>query len=246
MTNAVNPEPRYLQSGDTALVVQFGEQIDARVSGLVLALAQRVADAAIPGVVELVPTFRSLMVHYDPLRLTQQALKGRLAPMLQGLEAAEQAGRRWRIPTCYDESVGLDLAEVAQRTGLTVPQVVERHSATTYHVYMVGFLPGFPYLGGLPKELELPRRENPRLKVPRGSIAIAMAMTGVYTLESPGGWHILGRTPVPLWDLARDPPAPLAAGDKVMFQPIPLGTYEALLRQADAGKLWLEAEVQHA
>ena len=238
----MNPEPRYLHSGDTALVVEFGQHIDARVSGLVLALAQRVAGSAIPGVVELVPTFRSLMVHYDPLQLTQQALKARLAPMMESLEAAEQEGRHWRIPTCYDESVGLDLAEVAQRTGMTVPQVIERHSTTTYHVYMVGFLPGFPYLGGLPKELELPRRENPRVKVPQGSIAIAMAMTGVYTLESPGGWHILGRTPVPLWDINRDPPAPIAAGDKVMFQPIPLDRYEALLRQADAGDLWLTPE----
>ncbi len=238
----MNPEPRYLHSGDTALVVEFGEHIDARVSGLVLALAQRVAGAAIAGVVELVPTFRSLMVHYDPLQLTQQALKARLGALLRGLEAAEQEGRHWRVPTCYDGSVGLDLAEVAQRTGMTVPQVIECHSAPTYHVYMVGFLPGFPYLGGLPKQLELPRRENPRLKVPQGSIAIAMAMTGVYTLESPGGWHILGRTPVPLWDIRRDPPAPIAAGDKIKFQPIPLAEHEALLRRAAEGKLWLEPE----
>jgi inhibitor of KinA len=229
------PEPRYLPSGDTALVVEFGSSIDARVSGLVLALSRRLTEAGIAGVVEVVPTFRSLMVHYDPLALPQADLRRRLAPLLEGLEAVELPGRRWRIPTCYDTSVGLDLAEVAQRTGLTIPQLVERHSSTVFHIYMMGFLPGFPYLGGLPAELELPRRDNPRLKVPRGSVAITMAMSCIYTLESPGGLHILGRTPVPLWDLRRNPPALLAAGDTVMFQPISLGEYEALSVRAATG-----------
>ena len=173
-----------------------------------LALAHRLEDAAIPGVVEAVPTFRSLLVHYDPLRLKQAELKRRLAPLLDGLEAAESAGRHWRIPACYDPSLGLDLADVAGRTGLSPAQVVERHSATTFHVYMMGFLPGLPYLGGLPPEFNLPRRENPRIKLPSGSIAVAMAMTVIYPLESPGGWHILARTPAPLWDMALAPARP--------------------------------------
>jgi len=240
----VNPEPRYLHSGDTALVVEFGEQIDARVSGLVLALAQRVADAAIAGVVELVPTFRSLMVHYDPVRLGHADLKGRLAPLVLGLQAAELAGRRWRIPACYDESLGLDLADVAGRIGVSPNEVIEQHSAATLHVYMMGFLPGLPYLGGLPPEFGLPRRENPRIKVPAGSIAVAMAMTVIYPLESPGGWHILARTPVPLWDMRRDPPALFAAGDKIVFEPVSLAEYEALLARAAAGDLDLAPEVQ--
>ena len=126
----------------------------------------------------------------------------------------------WRIPACYDPSLSPDLAEVATRTGLTPQQVAERHSAVTYHVYMVGFLPGYPYMGDLPAELALPRRENPRTKVPPGSIAIATTLTAVYTLESPGGWHLIGRTPAPLWDLRRDRPVVLQAGDKVVFRPI--------------------------
>ena len=138
------------------------------------------------------------MVHYDPLQLSHADLQHAIAPLLQGLEAAEIAGRRWRIPACYDESLGLDLADVAQRTGLSVAQVVERHSQSGQLVYMMGFLPGLPYLGGLPPEFALPRRENPRVKVPRGSVAVAMAMTVVYPQESPGGWHILARTPAPL------------------------------------------------
>jgi KipI family sensor histidine kinase inhibitor len=236
------PEPRYLQCGDTALVVEFGDRVDQHLSGLVLALAHRLEDAAIAGVVEAVPTFRSLMVHYDPLRLSHKQLKDRLAPLLRGLEAAEAAGRRWRIPACYDESLGLDLVEVAGRIGLSTAEVVKRHSATTFHVYMMGFLPGLPYLGGLPKEFELPRRENPRIKLPAGSIAVAMAMTVIYTLESPGGWHIVGRTPAPLWDMRRDPPALLAAGDKVTFEPVSLAEYEALLAKAAAGALELKPD----
>jgi KipI family sensor histidine kinase inhibitor len=233
---------RFLASGDTALVIEFGNRVDQRVSGLVLALARRIANAAIPGVIEMVPTFRSLMVHYDPLALTQAELGRRLAPMLDGLEAMGGGGRRWRIPACYDESLGLDLAEVAGRMGLSPAQVVERHSATTFHVYMMGFLPGLPYLGGLPPEFELPRRENPRIKVPKGAVAVAMAMTVIYPLESPGGWHILARTPVPLWDMAADPPALLDAGDKVRFEPVPLARYEALLAEAAAGRLRLLPE----
>lgn len=238
------PEPRFLHSGDTALVVEFGDRIDGALSGLVLALARRLAGAAIPGVVEMVPTFRSLMVHYDPLQLKQAELKRRLAPLLEGLEAAESAGRRWCIPACYDESMGLDLADVARRTGLTTRQVVERHSATTFHVYMMGFLPGLPYLGGLPPEFNLPRRENPRIRLPSGSIAVAMAMTVIYPLESPGGWHILARTPAPMWDMRRNPPALLAAGDKVMFQPVSLEEYETLLARAGAGDLRLVPDGQ--
>jgi len=230
------PRFRFLPSGDTALVVEFGDRVDSALSGHVVALTQKLHDLAVAGIVELVPTFRSLMVHYDPVRLSQAELKARVAPLIDGMTAAEQVGRHWRIPVCYDESLGPDLAGVAARTGLSVAQVIERHSGPTHHVYMMGFLPGLPYLGGLPAEFDLPRRENPRLKVPRGAVAVAMAMTVVYPLESPGGWHLLGRTPVPLWNLSRDPPAIFDAGDKVRFAPISLGEYEALLAKAAEGK----------
>jgi KipI family sensor histidine kinase inhibitor len=235
---------RLLASGDTALVIEFGDRVDLRLSGLVVALAHRLGEAAIPGVVEMVPTFRSLMVHYDPVVLPQAELKRRLSPLLEGLEAAGSGGRHWRIPACYHESLGLDLLEVARRMGMSPAEVVARHSATTFHVYMMGFLPGLPYLGGLPPEFGLPRRENPRIKVPKGAIAVAMSMTVIYPLESPGGWHILARTPVPLWDMGADPPALLDAGDKVVFEPIALARYEALLAEAAAGSLRLLPEGQ--
>ncbi len=240
------PEIRLLSCGDTALAVEFGDTIDRHVSALVLALSERLAAARIPGLGELVPTFRSLTIYYDPCVLSQAELKEKLRPLLGGLEAAKGAGRLWRIPACYHASLAPDLAEVAGRTGLMPEEVAGRHSATTYHVYMVGFLPGYPYMGDLPPELALPRRENPRTKVPPGSIAIATTLTAVYTLESPGGWHLIGRTPLPLWDLRRDPPAVLAPGDNVRFESISLDTYEALAAQAAAGTFRLEPEAQPA
>jgi KipI family sensor histidine kinase inhibitor len=233
--------PRFLPAADTALAVEFGAEVDRRVSALVLAFAARVKAAAIAGIVELVPTFRSLLIHYDPLAISQAELKQRLVPLLSGLTAAASGARLWRIPVCYHESLAPDLAEVAHRTGLAPDRVVEQHSAVTYHVYMVGFLPGYPYLGDLPPELALPRRDCPRTNVPAGSVAIATTLTAVYALESPGGWHLIGRTPAPLWDLRRDPPAMLAAGDQVSFEPIPLDAYNALAARSAAGEFRLQA-----
>jgi inhibitor of KinA len=238
----MNHSTRFLPSGDTALVVELGDRVDRRVSALVLTLAARVKAAGLAGIVEVVPTFRSLMIHYDPLAVSQSELTARLEPLLPGLDAADSPGRNWRLPVCYHERLAPDLAEVAGRAGLSPAEVVERHSAVTYHVYMVGFLPGYPYLGDLPPELALPRRDSPRTAVPAGSVAIATTLTAVYALESPGGWHLIGRTPAPLWDLRRDPPAMLAAGDRVLFEPVSLGDYHALANRASAGELRLEPE----
>ena len=238
------PDVKLLSNGDTALAVEFGERIDRGTSERVLALHDRLARAALPGVVELLPTFRSLMVHYDPVRTSRTELWRRIGPLLAGLEGARPATRRWTIPVCYDPAFALDLEEVATRTSLTPAEVIEHHSATTYHVYMIGFLPGYPYMGDLPARLALPRRENPRTQVPAGSVAIATTMTAVYTLESPGGWHILGRTPAPLWNRHRNPPAVLTPGDKVRFAPVGRDEFERLAKQADAGELDLAPEAK--
>ena len=235
-------QPRLLPNGDTALAVEFGERIDRGTSERVLALHDRLASARLPGVVELLPTFRSLMVHYDPVRTSRAEIRRRIEPLLAGLEGVRPAVRRWTIPVCYDPAFALDLEEVAARTSLAPAEVIEHHSATTYHVYLVGFLPGYPYMGDLPARLALPRRENPRTQVPAGSVAIATTMTAVYTLESPGGWHILGRTPAPLWNRHRNPPAVLAPGDKVRFAPVGRDEFERLAARAAAGELALEAE----
>jgi KipI family sensor histidine kinase inhibitor len=234
-------KPRLAPNGDTALAVEFGERIDRATSERVLALHDRLARARLPGVVELLPTFRSLMVHYDPAQTSHAELARAIGPLLDRLEGVRPAARRWTIPVCYDPDFALDLEEVATRTSLTPAEVIEHHSSTLYHVYMIGFLPGYPYMGDLPARLALPRRENPRTQVPAGSVAIATTMTAVYTLASPGGWHILGRTPAPLWSKRRDPPAVLAPGDKVRFAPIDRDEFERLAGLAESGALELES-----
>src|ERR1700682_1259841 len=176
------PDYRVLHAGDTALVVEFGESIDRRLSTWVLALARRLNDARLDGIVETVPTFRSLMVHYDPLVLPTAALTARIADLMQGLNVTEQAGRLWRLPACYDARLGLDLDDVAARTGLAAAQGIERHSAVTYHVYMLGFLPGQAYMGDVPAELTLARRETPRLKIPAGAPAVGRTVRCVFSV----------------------------------------------------------------
>jgi KipI family sensor histidine kinase inhibitor len=226
---------RLLPAGDTALVVEFGDRIDRGLNSLVLALARCLEEAKIAGVIECVPTFRSLMVHYEPMVLPHAALAVRIGKLMQGLRPTEATRRQWRLPVCYHDSVAPDLAEVAAKTHLTPAQVVERHSGVTYHVYMLGFLPGQPYLGDLPAELALPRRPSPRMKIPAGSVAIATTLTSIFPLETPCGWHLIGRCPVPLWD--RRPGGLLQPGDQVGFAPISLREYEDLLPRAADGSL---------
>jgi inhibitor of KinA len=228
---------RLLAAGDTALSVEFGDGVDRGISALVLALARRIAEAKIGGIVECVPTFRSLMIYYDPLLLPYAALTARIVKLTQDLRPGETAGRSWRLPVCYDESVAPDLADVAARTGLTPAQVIERHSTVGYHVYMLGFLPGQPYLGDVAAELALPRRQSPRMKIAAGSVAIAMRMTCIFPAQTPCGWHLIGRCPVPLWDFARGAAAPLLQpGDTVGFTPVSLREYEDLRARAAGGE----------
>jgi len=237
------PRPaRFLTAGDTALVVEFGDQVDRAVSDRVIALAEAVAARAIPGVVELVPTFRSLMVHYDPLRVGHDELEAAISPLLGEVGAIEHRDRLFTLPVSYGGVLGPDLEEVAERTGLAPAEVIRLHSAVTYHVYAIGFLPGYPYMGDGPQELSLPRRETPRLRVPMGSVCIAFRQTGIYSLESPAGWHLLGRTPVRLFDIRREKPVLLAPGDKVRFEPVSVDDYQRLAEEAAAGRLEIQPD----
>ncbi|HJQ64623.1 MAG TPA: 5-oxoprolinase subunit PxpB [Burkholderiales bacterium] len=234
---------RFLSSGDTALVVEFGERIDRALNERVLRLNAAVRAARIPGIVETVPTFRSLMVHYDPLITANAAIKAAIERLLDhGAGTARQA-RRWRIPACYSVHHGPDLEDVAQRTGLETAEVIRLHSATRYQVYMVGFSPGFPYMGDLPQPLALPRRTDPRVRVPVGSIAIAAGMTAIYPVESPGGWHLIGATPVRMFELGAPQPALLAPGDEVNFEPVDEREYDAIQAAVAAGAYPLACEV---
>lgn len=230
MTTASDPYPRFLPNGDTALTVEFGAAIDRAIAARVVTLSRRLAAADVDGLVETVPTFRSLIVHFDPDRVASSALEERVTALLPDLDETSAGTRLWTIPACYDAAVAPDLQDVGARTGLTGTQITECHAAETYFVYMIGFLPGYPYLGDVPEPLVLPRREDPRTRVPPGSLAIAQTMSAVYTIESPGGWHIIGRTPAPLFDAETEPPARLAPGDLVRFEPVSI---EALSRLED-------------
>lgn len=235
-------ETRLLASGDTVLVLEFGDTIDWRISRRVNALDRRLRRAPIAGVVETVPTFRSLAVHYDPDTISFDALGEQLCAMAEAVEAGEDRTRLWRIPGCYDAEFGPDLQAVGEKAGLTPDQVVECHASHAYIVYMMGFLPGFPYMGNVPDAIALPRLETPRTRVPKGSIAIATSMTAVYTLESPGGWHILGRTPIRFFDVADPSPALLSPGDKVIFEPVSRDVFERITAQVAAGEYALTPE----
>ena len=235
---------RVLPAGDTALVVEFGDRIDRRLNAMVLALAQCLDEAKIDGIVETVPTFRSLTVHYEPLIVPFTVLSARIARLMHGLRTSENAGRVWRLPACYDASLAPDLDDVAAHTNLKPAQVIERHSAGSYHVYMLGFLPGQAYMGDLAPELALPRRQSPRMKIPAGSLAIAMTMTSIFPQETPCGWHLIGRSPVSLWGQRAGALALLRPADEVSFAPVSLREYEDLRAKAAEGRLSIEPVVR--
>ena len=225
---------RFLPCGDTALTVEFGERIDRGVSETVLRLTARVREATFPGVVETVPTFRSLTVHYDPLATSAAILIPGIGALVDGARDEAVPSRLWRIPACYATNHAPDLADVARRTGLSTDEIIRLHGGIRFHVYMLGFAPGYPYMGDLPAAMALPRRTDPRTRVPAGSIAIAGTMTAIYPVESPGGWHLIGATPIRLFDARRSRPALFKPGDAVRFEPI--GAREFAAIQADVAR----------
>jgi inhibitor of KinA len=230
---------RVLPAGDTALVVDFGERVDRRLNATVLSLARNIDAAGIDGITETVPTFRSLLIHYDPLVLSAASLMALIDRNMQELTSREITGQVWHLPVCYDSQFAIDLDDVARRASLATQRLVERHCAPTYHVYMLGFLPGQAYMGENPPELVLDRLETPRTRIPAGSLAIAGAMSCVFPMQTPCGWHVIGRCPIALWDKA-SASALLAPGDKVLFVPVSMREYERLARRAAEGTLRLE------
>jgi KipI family sensor histidine kinase inhibitor len=208
--------------GEGALLVTLGDEIDPILNARVHRLAATVPRQAPWGVP--VPGYASLLVPFDPARITEAraaaALSDLVAEAMAAEVAADEDGPLVEIPVHYGGSDGQDLPEVAERLARSEREVIELHAGTTYRVYLLGFAPGFAYLGRLPAELALPRRPEPRTRVPAGSVAIAERQTAVYPAESPGGWHLIGRTDVPLWNPAAEPPAVLGAGMRVRFVPV--------------------------
>ena len=233
---AVLSPPRILPSGDAAITVEFSRTIDAEANRRVLALDRLVAAEALAGVTETVPTYRSLLVHYDPLQVGYEALGEKLTELaLQPLPEAA-AARRWRIPVAYGGENGIDLEDVAKALNITPDEVVKRHVGGDYKVAMIGFTPGWSYLSGLPDSMQMSRRQNPRLLTPAGTISIGGIQTGVQCLAGPSGWHLLGRTAVRTYQLGRDPIFLLEPGDAITFSAVDEKTFAEQDRAAEAGE----------
>ena len=235
--------PRLAPAGEAALVLELGARVDAGLNRRVHALAR--ALAKYPELVDLAPGNVSLLVAYDPARLDYDRVAGLVRAELAALprRLASRAPLR-ELPTAYGGEYGPDLPAVARRLGLTEEEVVRLHAGRLYRVYLLGFAPGYAYLGELPGQLALPRLATPRLAVPAGSVAIAGRQTGIYSVTSPGGWHVLGRTPVRLFDPTREPPTYLAPGDRVRFVPIAAADFSAVEAAGEAPPACLDPAIE--
>lgn len=233
--------PRYLPAGESALVVEFGRTIDPAAERQVQALDAALAAAPIDGVRETVPTYRSLMLHFDPRRLTVPALVAAIEA-LDPAAAPRTAAKRWRIPACYDPPFDEDLAEVATLLGMPPEHVAALHADTPYSVVMYGFAPGFCYLGGLDPSLSASRRVTPRAPAPAGALTIAGGQAMIASVAMPTGWYMLGRTPVRTFDADRDPVFPLSVGDSIRFERIDAARFAALAAEEAAGRSTLREE----
>jgi len=244
--------PRLLALGDAAWTVEFGRDISVATNARVMGLAQQVAqqrqhNAVFATVTDVVPAFASITVHFNPLDTDSEALGQQLLALAHEDSAHILKGRTWQLPVCFDPAFAPDLPRLAQARSLTEDDVIQQLLATPFRVYMIGFQPGFPYMGGLPAELTLPRLATPRARVPARSLAVAGEMCAVYPWDSPGGWNLLGRTPVRLFDLQHThQPAMLAAGDVVRWHAIKRDEYQHLLTQCQCGALARESFLQRA
>ncbi len=236
MDQPAQSQPRILPSGDAALVVEFGRTIDDAVNARVLALDDAVAGANIPGVLETVPTYRSLLVHYDPLAVDFATLSGRLVALASEPGAARDHARHWRVPVAYGGEYGADLDDVARTLGRSVDDVVRLHTAPVYRVAMIGFTPGWSYLSGMDPALAISRRQSPRVTTPAGTISIGGVQAGIQCIAGPSGWHLLGCTPVRTYHPHRNPMFLLEPGDSVTFFSIDPKDYPAMVRAAEAGE----------
>jgi 5-oxoprolinase (ATP-hydrolysing) subunit B len=237
---ALPSPPRILPSGDAAITVEFSRTIDTEANRRVLALDRILAREAVAGVIETVPTYRSLLVHYDPLQIGFDALGAKLTALAQLPMPPTTNGRRWRIPVTYGGEHGIDLDDVATKLGMTTEEIIARHVACDYRVAMIGFTPGWSYLSGLEPSLQMPRRQNPRLLTPAGTISIGGVQTGVQCLAGPSGWHLLGRTAVRTYQLHRNPIFLLEPGDAVTFAAVDAKTFAEQDRAAELGEIVAE------
>ena len=213
--------PRIMPTGDRALTVELGNEIDEKINARLMSFIRMLEDEKIKGIEEYVPSFRAVLIHYNPSILTYEKLSAIVCRELEKpvTEVAHHK-RIVKVPVCYDREYGPDIEDVAKHAGMSVDEVIKLHTATPYLVYMLGFQPGFPYLGGLDERLHTPRLETPRVKLEAGSVGIGGGQTGIYPMESPGGWRIIGVTPVRCYNPDKDIPIPYMAGDYIKFEAV--------------------------
>jgi len=235
MGSSLYERPVFRIAGDRGLLVEYGDAIEPAINRKVRSMAVAMGREPVSGVVEFIPTYRSVIIIYDPLatdpsRLEKDllALEGRLSDIeIPPPDTVE-------IPVCYGGEFGPDIDTVAEGHGLTLDDVIEIHTGSTYLVYMIGFTPGYPFLGGLDERLHTPRRATPRTFVPAGSVGIANAQTGIYSIDSPGGWQLIGKTPIKLFEPEKKNPFLLKAGDLLKFKPISVEEYKRLAEGGEA------------
>lgn len=212
---------KILTAGDASLLIEFGKEISPEINSKITGVVQLMKEQHIEGVVDVIPAFCSLLINYDPRVISYDEITKRMKRILKmDVRAGETKKRVFEIPVCYGGKYGPDLGFIAENAGLTEEEVIKIHSSRDYLIYMLGFLPGFCYLGGLDERIHTPRLANPRIKISAGSVGIGGSQTGIYPLDSPGGWQLMGMTPVKTYDPNREIPILLSAGDYIRFVPI--------------------------
>lgn len=233
-------QARFLPMGDCALVMEFANEISKEVNARIRQTTKAIEK--IEGVIEVLPTYRSITIFYRPDQIAYDELVTKLQTIKEGNEEGDSLSRRIEIPTVYGGEYGPDLAYVAQHASLSEEEVIRIHTGTDYLVYMLGFSPGFTYLGGLDERIATPRLKSPRVKIPAGSVGIAGSQTGMYPSESPGGWQLIGRTPLKLYDPAKEPPVFIQAGDYIRYVAITESEYAEIEEQVTTGRFQVKME----
>ena len=220
--------------GDSALLIQFKQQILPEVNEKVTGLLQQIREEKMEGIVDMIPAFCSLLIQYDSRIIRYETLKEKIERLISTKREVKKGKRKIiEIPVCYGGVFGPDIETVGRHAGITQEEVVKRHTSRDYLIYMLGFLPGFCYLGGLDERLATPRLANPRIKIPAGSVGIGGLQTGIYPVASPGGWQLIGRTPVKTYDTGREHPILFEAGDYIRFVPVSQKAYAAIQKEVD-------------
>lgn len=222
-------DTRILTAGDSALLVEFGKEISPEINQRISAVVQLMKEQHIEGLVDMIPAFCSLLINYDPRVISYEEIRERVERLIK-VDIKSENGKKkvFEIPVCYGGEYGQDLANIAAHAGLSEEEVIEIHSSQDYLIYMLGFLPGFTYLGGLDERIHTPRLANPRIKINAGSVGIGGSQTGIYPVDSPGGWQLMGMTPVKTYDPERETPILVEAGDYIRFVPITEEEYKRI------------------